>query len=316
MSARQVIISHCDAEGTLVEGIGRADRDLHQVMKTHRLRYAHDLGQWYLPRSCGRAPGLLAIDRLADALRKAGCEVTVKVDATPAGGAEREQARAERVGARQDALEAKAARLDQRSAAAWQRYREMAEEFPLGQPVLDDHYSAGRDRRHRERMRAAFDHAVQDGDAARAAAGRAETSRRAEARQASPPQVRKRIAALEAAQRKLRRELDGDVERAVGVEAEPTDGRHAEQLHTGLAHVEADLAWWRAVLAQHVAEGFRVCGPADFRTGDRVRIKGGDVGTVVRVNPKTLTVDTGLLPWPLRYPYADVEPVQPAERGQ
>ncbi len=118
-------------------------------MKTHRLRYAHDLGQWYLPRSRGHAPGPLAIDRLADALRKAGCKVTVEVDATPADGAEREQA---------------------------------------------------------------------------------------------------------------------------------------------------------------VAEG--------FDEGGRVRIKGDDVGTVVQVDPKTLTVDTGLLPWPLRSPDADVQPLQPTERGQ
>jgi hypothetical protein len=70
--------------------------------------------------------------------------------------------------------EARAARLrewaekrEAKSDAAAEKTKAMLDAIPLGQPILGDHYSAGRDRRYRDRAAATMGRAVEDGRKAR-----------------------------------------------------------------------------------------------------------------------------------------------------
>lgn len=81
---------------------------------------------------------------------------------------ERREARAER-------LEGWAAGRDAKAEAAFTRAHDMASVIPFGQPILTDHYSAGRDRRYRDRIGRTMDASIEHAEKARSMASRAAT---------------------------------------------------------------------------------------------------------------------------------------------
>jgi len=80
---------------------------------------------------------------------------------------------AERVAARRERLEEAAARAMQASNTVYRQAKDMAGCIPFGQPILVDHYSAGRDRRFRARIHDKFGKAFALADRAIELAARA-----------------------------------------------------------------------------------------------------------------------------------------------
>lgn len=292
-----ITISHTPAEGTLVEGDTKPHKD---TIKAQGLRWSRQ-GFWYVRGSRDRHPDTGLIVRLADALRDAGAEVAVEVDVTPRPVAQVEADRAERAHDRADALDAKAGRLAERADAQWADYRQRADAIPLGQPMMPDHHSYGRDRNYRERMHALADRSMETATAAGRAAERAQAAEGNQRHRESGPTTERRINKLEAEHRQLGRKLGGhtrtvskgthghtDIVETIGA----ATGASRDRYEARLTRVEEELAYWRQHLAQLVADGkHRVWTRDDFRPGDLVRAS-GRWHKVLRVNPKTLTVPT------------------------
>lgn len=108
--------------------------------------------------------------------------------------------------ARKARLQARAQGLAQAAQGTFQRAREMASVIPFGQPVLTDHYSAGRDMRYRNRIHNTFGKSFQLQEQA------AETERRAEVvgtggissdDPEAIPKLRAELQAVEAAQERM-----------------------------------------------------------------------------------------------------------------
>jgi hypothetical protein len=324
-----ITIRHSHAAGTLVEGTSRADRDLHQIMKAHRLCWSRQLGCWYVPCSRDRNADLQLVDRLAVAFRKAGATVQVQVDDTPRGAAEREHDRAERLEERRDRLEDRVDRLAGQSQAADQRGRQITDQIPVGQPILVGHHSERRHRRDLDRAGRAMRQAFELAGQAETATDQADASRQAEAHRMSGPATMRRIDTLEADRRRLLRRLAGRLEADLGLVGDdggqrleiqgfhrkPPSEEYAAQLRAQLACVDDDLAFWRAHLQGLKDRGeFTQYGPTDFAEGDRVQVNGWK-GTVLRVNRKSLTVHRDGLPAVFDGPvdYSKVRPLTEEE---
>src|SRR6266542_230536 len=279
-AARHVTVSHSHAEGTLVQGDTRPYAQL-LGRDGLRLRWSRALGCWYLPHSRDKNADRGLLDRIAAALTDAGATVEVQVDDTPRSAAEREADRHERLEGRRERLTDRADRLGGQAGTAYERGHEMLDAIPLGQPVLTDHYSAGRDRNYRERARRTVDRAFALAEEAETAAERAESSRAAEAHRTSGPATMRRIDTLDADRRRLQRGIEGRVAYTdEGPALVPPTEAEASRLRGLLAQVDDDLAFWRAHLERLKASGqFAQYGPADFAKGDRVRVRGW-TGTV------------------------------------
>ncbi len=312
MSARLVTIRHSHADGTLIEGTTRADRGLHQAVKAYGFRFSRTLGCWYLPHSRDKHADRQRLDQTAAALRDAGATVEVVLDDTPRDAAAREADRHERLEGRRERLAGRADRLGGQADAAYQRGHQMLDAIPLGQPLLPDHHSYGRDRNYRERARRTMDRAFELAGESETAAERAAASRAAEAHRLGGPATMRRIDKLEADRRRLLRGLKGRVTYTdEGPALVAPSEQDAARLRAALAQVDDDLACWRAHLQQLKAGGqFTQYGPADFKRGDRVQVEGW-TGTVLRVNRKTLTVHRDGLPAVLDGPvdYSKVRPL-------
>lgn len=165
-------ISHTSAEGTLVHGTSRADAPTITGLRT-AWRWSRRLEAWFWPRSRHTTANRSAIDRLAEALRAAGCTVTVEIDDTYQPMAERHADQVERSTDRAAHLEDKAARLADEAAATLAKARQMAAMIPFGQPMLTDHYSYRSDRNRRDRIHGTFDRGFTQLNDANGAAARA-----------------------------------------------------------------------------------------------------------------------------------------------
>lgn len=194
--------------------------------------------------------------------------------------AEREEARRQRREAKADRIEgwaeSRQRKADEREAKA----RQTADMIPLGQPIMVGHYSEGRHRRDIERMQDNTRAAIEHGRKAQEHARRAEGIRRWEEERLTAPVTTRRIAKLEAEERSLLRYYRGDPLPATAVHR--------------LGELAEELAYWRAHLAKLEREGAKVWGSADFQVGDRVKTP--HLGTVERVNAKTLSIRFDLMP--------------------
>lgn len=276
MTQTSITVSHSHTEGTLVHGTARNDGSADALKTVGCWRWSRNLGAWYMPHSRDKAAQSYRIDQTRTALEAAGFEVTVEIDDTRRSIADVEADRVERSAARVDALAGKGERLSAKGEAAWQQARDMASNIPMGQPLLVDHYSYGRDVRYRARINAKEDRAF---EALREGERASERSAAAEANQAhrmNGDTTERRIAKLEADHRYAQR-----------------NGWSSERI----AELEEQLTYWRAHLAALVDSGeYKKWGPGDFTKGDRARIYGRWY-QVVKVNKKSLTVPSSLGPW-------------------
>lgn len=332
-----ITITHTPEDGTVVAGDPRPH---HKVLKDAGFTYSGRVG-WYIRGSRDRRPQQWRIDQAAAGLREVGFEVTVEVEDGLRPIDEREAARADRVDDRQDALDAKAERKAAESDVLSDRYRQMADRIPFGQPILVGHHSERRHRRDLERMhnidRKSIDAYREGQDAAR----RAEASRSNQDKRESGPTTKRRIDTLEAELRDVERKLAGQLCEVSGrkVKAEfdgatrgcplcgtevvygatvpehftnlhqPASGEWRERLLQRQVEINDDLTYWR----EHMRSiGFELLGKDDFKAGDPVLVR-GHICEVVRANPKTLTVLSH--GFRLKYGYEDVRKPEVA-RGE
>lgn len=303
-----MITIHHDRAGTRAEGTAKGDGTA-PILKGNGFRWSPSVSAWTLNRTWhegtrrGRALSAVAALNAAGIAAELDDTDTAPAVTTAAQVAEREAERAERAEARADRLAERAARTEAASDAAWNRASERASHIPFGQPILADHYSAGRDRNYRAKISAGYD------KGARLATEARELDRRADAAEANQRHrvnlgtTLRRIERLEAERRDITRRLDGTSGQMYGA----ATGEYRTRCETRAVELDAELEHWRGQVAEAEADGAKVWTRADFTPGDYVRISGDRWMRVVKANPKTLALDTGHMPWPLKYSYSEVK---------
>jgi len=302
-------ITHTHEEGTLIDGTSRGDGTA-EILRATGWRWGRSIGTWYLPHSRDRLPNPWKIQRTVAVLRAAGFTVDAEVSLDIRPTAEVEAAKIERQADRVDALDAKAERkaaaevaADERAAAAFRRLPEG------GEPIKVGHHSEGRHRNAIAKAHAALGRSVEAGRDAERARGRADAARITTDARYSPVTVANRIEKLGAELRKLERRLTEDVydsERGYRPATADEQARRAERLAPYLEEKRDQIAYWEGVRAEQIATG-RATGydRTNVQKGDHVKIR-GSWRRVVRVNPKTVSVETGYT-WTDTAPYAEIQ---------
>lgn len=296
-----ITITHTRAGGTLIDGSAKGD-GVYEILRGlgGNWRYFPSLRQIGLGQSRDKAAKTWHINRAADALRAAGHDVTVTIDESQRRDmATIEADRAERAEARAEHYAERAERTSTEAAAAYAKARQMAEAIPFGQPILTDHYSAGRDRRYRDRIGKTYERAFAGMDEAERLAHRAEAAETTQSYRESVPVTLRRIKGLEADLRRVQRHLEGRLDYVSDGEGEytlkrvmPGEGRKA-QLEQMAADLQEKITYWREQVARAEAEGVKVWTKADFTKGDFTLVH-GSWAEVLRVNAKSVTVAFGV----------------------
>ncbi|MGH7743318.1 MAG: DUF3560 domain-containing protein [Candidatus Dormibacteria bacterium] len=293
-------ISHSYAEGTLIDGTTRGDGTA-EILKAKGWRWFRSLGMWGVQQSRDKPVDRWKIEATTEALRAAGFEVTIDIDDTPRAMEDREADRAVRAEARSDALADKAMRRAYESSVKLDRAHEMASLIPFGQPVLMDHYSAGRDMRYRKRIQNLNRQGFEAGHQAEHLQARADTAGARMEYRENPARVARRLEKLEADRRGVQRDIDGHTRnfrngrgKIVTSEVfEPATGGYRERLTIRVSDFDEQIRYWRAFLDQAKADGrWNPIDPASMNRGDFVRYA-NRWHKVVRVNKTTVSVETG-----------------------
>lgn len=301
-----VSIEHTEAEGTLLVGTARGDGTA-EVVKALGWRWGRSIGMWFVPRSRDHLPRRDLIERTAQALRDAGHEVEVEIDATPGDRLEREERLQERSSERAQRLSDRADREEGKSDARRATVESITAGIPFGQPILVGHHSQRRAERDAERIHSNMAAAIEHEDRARHARHQARQAQAATGARHSQVTVGNRIERLAAEIRRAERAL----------EAHPlTEGEQPTPWQTStlerLAADRADLAYWTHLREEKTEAGeFTNYGPGTVAVGDAVRI-GGSWHRVARVNAKSVAVETGYS-WTNRAPWHSVTDHRAAE---
>lgn len=335
-----ITIKHTPTEGTIVTGSSKGD-GVWEIARQHGFRYSRSVGI-YLPQSRDKAPKQWKIDGCAAALREAGHNVSIEIEAAPRPAEEAHADRRARLEQRAENLTAKADRhqqiADQRAAAADQ----ISDMIPMGQPILVGHHSERRHRRDLERMhghhRAAIEHGSITADASRRAevaaanaTGRVNVGavqRRIKKHEAEIRKYDRMLTACVVSGRKLKAEAIGRVvgcpvchtEHEVGPDSlfpehGAATGAHRERIETAKSYAVEEVRYDQDRLSAAQSAGAKVWGPDDF---DRAQVKVGRVyascwvnragAQVVRVNAKSVTVKTQYS-WTETIPYDGIAKV-------
>jgi len=292
-----ITITHTHEGGTLIEGSRKGD-GVYEILRDLRdnWRYFPSLRQIGLGQSRDKLAKTWIIERAADALRKAGHEVTVEIDDTITRSfAEAEAERYERAEDRALYHEEHAGKAAARSDAAFGAEHGILDVIPMGQPILIGHHSERRHRRDLERAENARRRGMAEAERADYHADRAEAAERYQDRRESVPTTLRRIAGLEADQRRIQRDLDGRVDYRDGGQGGyklaliKPEGDYLARLQGRAAEVAEELSYWREHVARRQAEGVKVWSAADFAKGDFVQFLGTHY-EVLRVNAKSVTI--------------------------
>jgi hypothetical protein len=281
-----ILIAHTNEEGTLVSGTSRGDGS-RDALRVAGFRWSRNLGVWYMRQSRGFAARRERIDTLATALRTAGFTVTVDIEEYDAGSAF--QARQNASEERADTHAQRATREKGRSTQRHQAAHAAVAFIPPEQPILVGHHSEARHRRDLDRHDRNMRKAIEHGENADRAERRSDSARSQAAARESPVVMGRKIARLEAEQRKIPRLLLTH------------KGEYAEQLRERLHVVEEDLAFLRGEMER---SGARVYTRADIQKGDLVQLR-GRWELVVKANPKTVAVKTPYS-WTDTQPYHEI----------
>ncbi|MCF7547334.1 DUF3560 domain-containing protein [Pseudonocardia sp. WMMC193] len=289
---RQLLIEHTYAEGTCLEGVERAD-DLYRTLRSLGWLARRSVGDYRLQHSQDRPAKLGAIDRTVQALESAGFSVEVRIDTTARSMAKAETERSVRAEQRADRLTARSDRLATEAAGREEAANRVFDHIPLGQPLLTDHHSYGRDSRRRERARANMARSVElDREAGQTAEAAATAAAHMRHRH-NPETVANRI-----------RTLTAELNRYMRERAElPTDTRITDEVRARrdaeLAereeHTRSQLAHWQQVRAEQITNGqatdYR---RDDISRGDLIRYQSGWY-VVVRANAKSVSVPSPIM---------------------
>lgn len=289
-------ITHTHEAGTLIEGTTRGDGTA-PILKQNGWRWGRSIGQWFVPMSRDRLPKLYVIERTAAALEQAGYAVTLEIDHSTRPTAEVEAAKAARLADRADALADKAARKASNAAAAWNSHERDVASLPEGgEPIKIGHHS---ENRHRNAINKAHNSARRALDATQEAeetARRADVASRATDRRHNPTTVQNRIDRLTAQARRIRRDIDAPLYDDHGRPVERTEEQkeqRAARFAPALAETLDQLAYWQQYRAAQIeADPDNNYTREQIQAGDYVKIA-GFWRKVVRVNPKTVSLETG-----------------------
>jgi hypothetical protein len=295
-----ITIRHTHESGTLVEGSRKGD-GVWEILKAtgDNWKYSRNIGL-YLGQSRDNLAKTWKIERAADALRKAGHEVTTQIDDTARRSfaeaeAERYERAEDRAGYHAGVAESAAVKAD----AAFGREHGILDMIPMGQPILLGHHSERRHRRDLERAESLRRRGMAEAERSEYHADRAEAAERYRDRRESVPTTLRRIAGLEADQRRIQRDLDGRVDYkddgkgGYKLALIKPEGDYLARLQGRMTEVTEELAYWREHVATQQAEGVKVWGPSDFAKGDYAKLH-GSWAEVLRINAKSVTVAFGV----------------------
>ncbi|MCZ4277437.1 DUF3560 domain-containing protein [Rhodococcoides yunnanense] len=290
-------ITHTAADGTLIDGTSKGDPAI-AILTANGWRWFPSIRTWGIRGSRDRAPKTHIIDATAAALRTAGFDVELDIDATPRPTAQVEGDRAARQAARVDALAAKAERRSSQAEQAWDAEQRAVDKLPPGgEPIKSGHHSEGRHRRDIAKAHNATRKAIDATDAAKDAQRRAESAAITTRARYNPETVANRIDTLRAEQRADQRLLDGH-ERTLFVHhgirhTEKTTAVEGDYRETVLARMSerADqITYWESIRTEQIADGTATnYGPDTITKGDAIAWR-GDWFEVKRVNKKTVTI--------------------------
>lgn len=262
-------------------------------------------GGYVLPRSLTPMTRASRVDQFKAACDRAGVPLDIEDTGTVQSEQERRQARAARLEHRAEGHERAAVKAAAESEARWDAFRGIADGIPLGQPILVGHHSERRHRRDIARMDGHLRKSFEANRVAELRAARAENLRRHLERGDSLVTIGNRIKTSEAEIRRLTRSLErhylavrliaqGKAAAAdrYGIRpSDPTwvDRQRAERVRLAAA-VRLDRA---AVKALQESGAVAVYSRDTIAKGDYVRVIGNQWRRVVRVNAKSVSVDTG-----------------------
>lgn len=295
-----ITITHTHEGGTLIGGSRKGD-GVYEILKGlyGNWRYFPSLRQIGIGQSRDKAADTYKIGRAAEALRAAGHEVSVEIDDTQRRDvATIEAERAERAEARAERYSERAERRDTEAHETYARARQMSEAIPFGQPAMPDHHSYGRDMSYRRRMGRTYDRAFEGMAEAERLAGRAQAAEANQSHRESIPATLRRIAKLEADERRVQRDLAGrmdwvdDGNGGYACKLVQPGPKYRAQLERRAAEFAEQLAYWRGHVAKAEAEGVKVWSRDDFARDD-FALSRGTWYQVQRVNAKSITVMWG-----------------------
>ncbi|MFJ3249110.1 DUF3560 domain-containing protein [Streptomyces sp. NPDC086782] len=298
-SKGSLTITHSRADGTLLDGSCKGD-GVYDIVRPIGFRSFRSLGVLGIQRSRDREADRWRINRAADALRKAGWEVTVEIDESQrrsfkeaeAERLERAEDRAERYG---DRAGRAAAASDARCNAAMGAL----DGIEPGQPILVGHHSERRHRRAIERSDNHMRKSIEERGKAEYYSDRAEAAERYEKRRYDPNRTRRRLEKLNAELREQERHRDEVTAR----------GRDAGRYERRIEDLREEIAAWEEVVEKARQDGVKLWEADDFAPGD-FAMYSGSWYQVKRVNPKTLSIA-----WNLRIMPKQVMTLEDATEG-
>lgn len=292
-----ITIRHTHAAGTLIEGSQKGD-GVWEVLSGLRdnWRPFRSLGVLGIVQSRDKLANTYKIDRAVEALRAAGHDVTVEVDETVTRSfAEAERERDDRAQDRADRRSGLAERAGARAENRFAAEHQILGAIPPGQPILLGHYSQRRHERDLERAESHRRHGMEELGKSRYHERRAAAAAGYQASREDIPTTLRRIANLEADQRRVQRSIDTENLLAVreaagkGLTHMKHSPDHLARMQSQMTDITEQLEHWRQHVAQAQAAGVKVWGRADFKPGDFVK-DSRCLYEVLRVNPKTLTI--------------------------
>jgi predicted RNA methylase len=314
---KRLTIRHTHEDGTLVYGSEPGDGvyELIGPRTAARFKYMPSIKMIGIRQSRDHLAKRWQIDQAAKALREAGHVVTVEIDDTPRDVADVHADRAERLDNRYDRLSGKAERQSAEARARSAAADRIGERFSGGQPILKGHHSERGARADQKRM-------DQHDRAANIAYGKAERASRAasvvgreESRRQRPDVIIRRIASTEAELRQTQRYISGEpppnhASYYPPGYFKPAAGEYLESLTARKTFLEHQLAADREALEAAKAAGYVQLDRDSVHKGDVIGWGSwkGDTATVVRVNPRSVSLDRTSYPRVL--PYEQIKSVQ------
>lgn len=221
---------------------------------------------------------------------------------------EQQAAKVEKAEARVERMERHAEKASERAAAAFDRadLSEGKSGIPFGQPILVGHHSERRHRRAIERADNAMRKGIEESDKAKYFEHRAENAAyiASQADLQDKRYLQNRIDENEAQLRDIDRKLSSTDSHGCTPEALAEWKTKLSSIRT---EYQEKLDYFTAAMA---ALGGVAYSRENVKPGDMVKIR-GTWEVVVKSNPKTVASTSGIMPWPLKHVWAEVQEHRP-----
>jgi hypothetical protein len=301
-------IAHNYEGGTTVIGTAK-DSPAHHAIKANRSwTWSSYAGAWLLRSSRYRRPKDGDIAIIERTLTGLGYTVTRDIDETMPTVEQQETDRADRMDERADRLAERSDTWSGKSAASRAAADRVFDHIPFGQPTMPGHHSYNADVNRRERARNSLGRSYAQADYSAELSHRADTAAAHMDARHNPVTVGNRIETLKAERRGVQRRLDGEgaletytdehgspCERSV---IRPPQGEYRDRLTAEAAELDEKVAYWEGIYAQLQADGkASTAGPDTVAKNDWVLVR-GHWYRVRRVNKKTVSVPSPIVPAP------------------